>query len=254
MQLTHEIANQLPPEALALLQRAGATVIDAPALDVERATFGPPTAAHLIQINRYRPLGSPAYTEEELLVVPMSITNNLVSRGLARWPAAELARYASLVPGKPHCMDHNFWNADQAPGKWFAAGVVRADQAPEAVMELGGMAPLQQKVIASEGFVQVVGLSFLQAASPAASALRYGRLDACSGSFYCSYQCPLCKTSFRDQSCPHYPPYYYGQAEEDPRFAPFYEFVQVRDLIEVSSVVAGDVPAAGVRKADTGAT
>ena len=201
-------------------------------------------------INSMLPTGAPPRTIDNTVVVPLIAADNLVNRGLDKWDLPSLERMADLMVGVPAMLDHDWHDVSKTWGKVFRAQYQHTDKAPVKALNMAGNGALNRRVVKEEGYGIVVAEVFTRPTHPVVQAVQDGYIGKVStGGFeFKDFHCPECKTSFRDESCPHYiPNKYWGETQDrDPQVAPYAVRVGLSDMGEVSIVTIPNLPNAGV--------
>lgn len=209
-----------------------------------------PDEAELEKINSMLPSGANPRNSENTIIVPFVAADNLVNRSLDRWDLDSLQKMADLFPGLPMLLDHDWSDVGKVWGKIFESTYEHFSSAPRDSINAANNGKLNRQVVKDEGFGQVVAKAFSSPMNPVVQAIQNGFIGkVSSGGFeFKDYHCPLCKTSFRDESCPHYPPdKYWGiTADNDPDVAPYAIRVGLSDMGELSVVTIPNLPNAGV--------
>ncbi len=208
-----------------------------------------PTPAELEIINKLLPESGEPLTDRDIIVETIVATDNLISRSKSKWHKDALAQLAELAIGISFTADHDWSNVDKTMGRVFAAKVVRCDSAPADLLDRCGEKTNNLQAIKDDGGYFTLEFDvFLDLNSLAARAIRYGIISAVSiGGFdYTDVHCPLCNTSFFDKQCPHGVPDSWYCEDED--MAPYYERKDVIDLGEISAVLIGNIPGAGIKR------
>lgn len=189
--------------------------------------------------------------KDELVVARIRAADNLLNREYGKWGTDELSALAAMIPGVPLMLDHDWGEIDKIVGKVFSAEVRRGDaSSPTAAkaMVRAGNFDANRKVMTKEGFAELIVDVYLRDFHPAVERILSGEWSEVSvGGFrYSDLWCPICDTSFSDESCPHLlpvPGLQYGDGDE---IAPYYIRKGVFDVGELSLVTIPNLPAAQV--------
>lgn len=204
----------------------------------------------------YIPAGGDLVSPSNTVVWPSIVTDNLVNRGLARWPVESLQAQRKYLKGIPYKLDHDWDSVMGNFGRTFDTWLSSSDSAPAEVLDRAGMGRINRKIVEREGFHQVGVLTYIDANHPVLDGIRKGIYSEVSmgGFAFNDFVCPICNTSFTDASCPHglpgpmqrspYAKLYFSKEELD-MFAPYYERVGVSDIGEISLVSIPNLPAVG---------
>ena len=218
---------------------------------------------------------------EEIVILTFIGADNLLNRGLGKWDVNDLPKLAALLPGLPLTLDHDWDQVSKVQGVIFEARVVHERvpvinpdhwTKPDLTYSQDGrnyavfttkkdkLAPIaragnfewNRRIVAEEGYQTCEFDVAFPANSPALQGLRFGQLSSISlGGFnYKDHICPLCKTSFSDERCPHFiPEAWAGRTHEtDEQVAPYFIRSGVFDLTEASIVLNPNLPGAGVKQ------
>lgn len=226
--------------------------------DNDDSIFPQPTPEELKQIQSFAPLGV-TYKAEELAVVTMYVSDNLVQRSNEKWSLNCLQQMARTYPGQKFIADHNWHEADDAMGLVFDAKLEELEPDSVALSKFGNQSA-NRKIVKSEGYWRLTLKVFIDADSEILKDIKYRRLyDLSTGGIWKTmpdYYCPNCSAkkgqliTFEDESCPHDFPssmakFFFGN---DPEWR-FADYILVDGEIystEISSVVVGDLPAAAI--------
>lgn len=209
-----------------------------------------PTLEQLALINRFTPVRMPDLTAEEVVTIPFTATDNLLTRSLGKWAAADLATLARLLPGLPFTLDHDWSDVSKSQGLVYDARVIKADTAPDEIVSAAGNYRSNSQIIKQEGYLTCECDVAFPNTSAIVSALKFGMLGKVSlgGFVYEDTLCPLCETSFLDKHCPHFLPEPFWSEPDggDGNIAPYFIRSGVYDLGELSSVLIPNIFGAGV--------
>lgn len=208
---------------------------------LDRFRMGMPTESQMRSINSFLPNGAEPLQAEKLVTIPFVVADNLVNRGLECWDIPSLDLMPKLLPGLPKMLDHDWDETAKEWGRIYSASVVRSTDAPTGLIERADNGKENRKIVNEFGLVQVVAEVFAQADSPVVKALQHGHSGNVSlGAFRVrDLFCPLCKTSFWDDNCPHVPPFpAWGiyPSDDEEKIAPYAIRVGLFDLGESSIV------------------
>jgi hypothetical protein len=210
-----------------------------------------PTPEQLAVINSHGPRGV-KYAAEDVIMVPILASHNLVAHSNLTWSIAALEDMAREFPGKPIELDHAWWSIEKAVGFIFEAFVLRAANAPIEIIEANDNGAKNREILNRDGFAFLIQYAAFPVTSAALQAIKTNLArDVSTGVFTDGeIYCPICNVSFDDPRCPHMPPYqmllwWFGD-DEDVEFAPYYIVDRVVSAVETSLVISGDVPGAEV--------
>lgn len=220
--------------------------------------FPKPTAAELKKIQAFAPKGI-TYSADELRVVELIGSDNLVQRSKEKWSLNCLKQMAKAYPGEQLIKNHDWFDSDLAMGLVFDAWLEGVEPSP-AVLNRCGNNKVNKKIAANEGVWQLKLKVFFPADSDALKKIRYRQYyDLSTGGMWKrrpDFLCPHCfdengnNLSIYSAECPHMPPggyeeFFYGN-DPDYKFA---DYVLVDGEIyptEISTVVVGDIPGAAI--------
>ncbi len=116
-----------------------------------------PTDAELAQINQYVPSGYAKLTADEVGVVSVMVTNNLLTYNYQKWSIASLNVMPSLITGKQSTVNHDSWNVEKVLGKIFNATYTKYRNVPVAKLNSVNayQADLNKEIVAKEGYAEV---------------------------------------------------------------------------------------------------
>lgn len=218
--------------------------------------MGAPTTKQLALMNKYRPLGQPKYSAEEMVTIPIVASNNLLAWSPAAWHPNTIARMAETYYGKPFEVDHNWWDVRSTFGFVYDTQYIVSDTAPDEILSLADNYDYNKQIVDQVGYHQLVLYAAIQASRPDVDDIKYARYSNVStggitdGTMYC----PLDGTKFkRNGKCEegHYHPYmeYWLEEDELDMLAPFFIRDGWIDAIEISAVLSGNLPAAMIPRA-----
>lgn len=205
-----------------------------------------PTDLQMQKIKEFTPL--PA---DELVTVRIRAADNLLNRGLGKWGREELDSLAAMLPGCPLLTDHDWDSVDKIVGKVFDAHVRVGDASgpyvAQAMNRAGGF-DTNRKIVAREGFAELLVDCYLRDFHPAVERVLSGEWSHVStGGFrHKDVWCPICDTSFLDESCPHMIPVPGMIPRDGDNVAPYYIRKDVFDVGELSLVTIPNLPVAQV--------
>jgi hypothetical protein len=225
-----------------------AAMINAPTLK-DRFKFGAPNDTQLAKINTFLPNGANALTADQIVSVPFVAADNLVNRSYDKWNIDSLAVMATLLPGLPALLDHDWGDTSKEWGRIYSSELIQSRTAPEKALNRADNFDNNRQIVNKEGFAQVVFEVFASVESPVVRALRRGHSGAIStGGFrFADFHCPSCNSSFNDESCDHIPPdNWWAPPGSDEAIAPYAIRVGLYDMGEASIVAIPNLPNAGV--------
>lgn len=207
-----------------------------------------PTDEQLIAINNFRAIGTPAYTSEEIISVPILASNNLLHQNFAVWDVRSLETMTALFPGKDLMQDHAWYNTNSCKGFIYDAELWGRESIPEMDLAESPDPDLDRSIVNRDGgYHQVVLYSAIEAQNAIANDIRFRRKsDVSVGGIRIGTEiCPLCNIPFDDKNCPHYPPlpelinWWYTE-EQLAKLAPYWIRTGWTDSVELSFVVEGN--------------
>ena len=223
--------------------------------------IGEPTESQLKKIKELTGVESSA---EEWMVVPIHASNNLVDLGYRRWHKNILEQMAATFIGRPHILDHEWYESECAVSFIFDCQLVTGTPTDE-IMQMGGFEEYNRKIVEKEGYHWLFMNVAISNNHEAAEAIRSRRYNDCStGSMLTNpeYICPNCsddlgrEVSFNETDdnkryiCPHFIPSRFAFRLFDGDDIKFADYAILNadhhDAIEISSVVTGALPAASV--------
>ncbi|MDJ0579091.1 hypothetical protein [Crocosphaera sp.] len=225
-----------------------------------------PSSEQLEKINKLKPINQPDYALEELIVVPIAASNNLIHGSNGKWSleTLELITASYGQGGQDLLLDHTWGNSHNSMGMIFDAELWHYPTVDNAMMDYllqKSNNEYDRKILMREGYYQVTLYAAVEDSHPIHSQLRYQRNSDVSigGKANLDYYCPLCSTKtemvkFRDERCPHYMPtqmflaWYADDVppEEKWRIAPYFIEHGWDSSVELSLVTAGDCKQARV--------
>jgi hypothetical protein len=210
-----------------------------------------PTPEQLERINIHAPRGV-QYTAEELVMVPILASHNLMAHSNLVWSINALEDMARKFPGRPIELNHDWMDVQQCVGTIFDAFVLRSADAPDEIVNANDNGDSNRQILARDGFAFLIQYAAFPNTSGSLAAIKANLArDVSTGVFTDGEMyCPHCQTSFSNPDCPHWPPlpilvWYFGD-DPDVEFADYYIYDRVMDAVETSLVVSGDVPGAEV--------
>lgn len=216
-------------------------------LNPEAFASARPTEEQLALINQYTPANLPPVTADEVIVIHFVAADNLVNRGKGKWHISAMSELTDLLPGLPFTLDHDWDEVGKTQGIVFEAWAGKYAEAPSWALDRAGNRELNQKIVAAEGYLTVECNVYFPLRSEFVEGLRLGLFNGVSmgGFTYTDILCPLCDDSFNSKHCPHYAPSPWDDFG-DEETAPYYIRYEVTDLLELSQVLAPNLPAAGL--------
>jgi hypothetical protein len=216
----------------------------------DRFKFGTPSNKAMNAINQLLPNGADKLTAEQVISVPFIAADNLINRSYDKWDIPSLATMAAMLPGLPAMLDHDWDDISKIWGTIYNAELVQSNSAPNAALDRAGNLENNRKIVATEGFSQVVFEVFATVDSTVVRALQGGHPGSIStGGFrFRDYVCPLCNTSFSDEeNCLHVPPdNWWRLPGTHATIAPYAIRVGMFDIGEASIVSIPNLPNAGI--------
>ena len=116
-----------------------------------------PTDAELTQINQYVPSGYARLTADEVGIVSVMVTNNLLTYNYQKWSVASLSVMPSLITGKQSTVNHDSWNVEKVLGKIFNATYTKSRNIPAAKLNSVNayQSDINKAITAKEGYAEV---------------------------------------------------------------------------------------------------
>ena len=204
-----------------------------------------PSKEDLKLIEKYQPINSDPVELDDTVVVTIIAADNMLDRGLARWNPANLDKLSKLPVGFPVLLDHKTDKVKETVGVVFDSGLIQFSQAPTYFTNTANNGSYNRQIVKDEGYVGFVLKAALNAESDLVEQLNLGVGWVSLGYSYQDVMCPLCKTSFYDQKCPHLIPMSWSD-QADPNYAPWREKEAPVEIYEVSFVSEPNLPRAGV--------
>lgn len=219
-----------------------------------------PSKKQLSKINALKPISQPDYASEELIVIPIAASNNLIHTSNSKWsvPTLELITHSYSQGGQDLLLDHTWGNSHNSMGMIFDAELWYYPNPNNSMVDYllqKSVNGYDQEILRREGYYQVTLYGAIELSHPIHSQIRYQRNTDVSigGMANIEYYCPLCSTQtemikFSDEKCPHYMPtrsflWLYADdipKEEQWRIAPYFIEHGWDNSIELSLVTAGD--------------
>lgn len=230
---------------------------------------GTPTTEQMELINQHVPLGD--LSADEVITLAFYASNNLVWHGNGAWTIPALMNMGLLLIGRKFLLNHEWHDVKCSHGKVYDYQLLYSDSAPEEAIAPAGMREINEYIVEHNGYARLILHAYFEKDSEILQDFRYGRMDDVSTGVLTagidSYLCPVCSERFsrdirfneKDEEgrgiCPHSIPtpfmlWWFGADDEDMNFAPFFYRTLNPDEgahgIELSAVVAPDLPMAGV--------
>jgi hypothetical protein len=243
------------------------------AADTIDLRMGTPSESQLAAIKSYLHSGD-STTAEDWFVFSAIASDNLISRSYRKWHLNMLTQIADGLKGRPFLLDHEWDDAEETVGFIFDSKLVKLSTPIMAAVNQPMKTAMNQAIVSLEGHHMVI-------CSIAASPLK--TKSAVTGRTYQSVStgglmqaikmiCPNCSATYgrevtfteRDKNgkytCPHLVPseWSYGRSQDDdrdvyedddfppPSYADYLILDGVFDGVELSAVVAGNLPYAQI--------
>lgn len=207
-----------------------------------------PTSEQLELINRYTPAQLPPLVAEELIVLTFIGADNILNRSRSRWRTKELIQMASLCPGLPLTLDHDWEDVSKVQGVIFDSRVSKVSDINilNAAKNSAGNVLINEAIISVEGLIHLEFDAAIPVNSQVLEALRLGLIGKVSlGGFrFRERICPICNRSLSLPDCPHKIPW---DNTEDALTVPYYIRADIYDLMEASIVLTPNLPGAGIK-------
>lgn len=204
-----------------------------------------PSSNDIKLISKYQPLGSDPVSATDTKVVTLLAADNMLDRSLARWNPKDLRKLATLPVGFPLLLNHDAENVGTTQGVVFDSGIIEFNTVPHWLTNTSANTSYNRQLAKTEGYIGLILRAALPATSPTIDALSYGMGGVSLGYSFHDIHCPLCGTSFYDESCPHGVPLSHKH-QTDSRYAPWREKVNPFDVYEVSIVAEPNLPRASI--------
>lgn len=223
-------------------------------IDIMR--IGAPTAEELAQINELRPVGTPEYTAESLIVFPVIASHNLLHRDGKVWDSTALASMAATYPGTAYIPDHEWDDVEDTMAFVFASYLIETsgDRVPSAVMgENPAIAEINQQILAKNNFLAVICQVAIAADHPAITDIIYKRqANVSTGGLMNGREviCPVCGENWYE--CPHPLSWYMDKEEKlwakenGVLMADYLIWSGFHTSVELSAVTIGNLPGASI--------
>ena len=203
---------------------------------------------------------------EDWVVVPFAASNNLVDLGYRRWHQNVLQQMAQGFKGRPHILDHDWYDSEYAVSFIFDVKLVNDSETDPEVVEMGGFGDFNREIIDAEGYTWIYMCAAIAKSHDAAQAIMTRRYNDCStGSILNNPRmiCPNCskehgrdvdfyeKDKNNEYVCPHLIPsrfmfWLYGD-DSNVQFADYAILdADHHEAVELSSCTRGALPAASV--------
>jgi hypothetical protein len=219
---------------------------------ISRPAIGIPDEQQMAKIAALLPYGSEDPKPKDFRYVTFVASDNFVNRDLMAWSLGCLQGMAASSYGKSLLMDHDWWDCEDVQGVIFDSRIVRYADAPSEVIDAIGQRDCNlSQMRRDSGYITLEIDVFFPSDSKTLEYIASGVYQNCStggiritpSGALSGLICPLCNVSFSDPSCPHTIPIPY---ESHPDPAPYAIKDGFTELIELSVVVLGNLPNAGV--------
>ena len=233
--------------------------------------MGQPSDVQLAQIKSY--LQSTDSSEAaDWFVFSALASDNLVSRSYRKWTINVLQQMAEALKGKPLIADHEWDESEEVLGFIFDANLIKLATPIMAAVNQPLKTDFNKQIVASEGqYVLICSIAVPAGDVEFINAVKARKYQAVSTGGYLQgikMICPNCSTkhnrqvSFTERDmegsylCPHLIPsdLSYGMDDDDDddddcvsvQYADYLELDGIFDGIELSAVVAGNLPYAQI--------
>lgn len=225
---------------------------DLAGLATKSLEIGYPSEGQLDLINGLRPAGSEPFTADQVVSVPFLASHNLMSYSRGVWDIeSALAPMAALYPGAPLILDHAWYGVESSQGFIYDSALIRAPFAPAAIANAGEWAEINRGILARDGFAGLLLWAAVPLDRPILGKVLDGSISSVStGSMVGDMWCPDCDKSL--WWCPCIIPWGFSAAtirrlrDRDYQVPDYYIRRDTFGVIELSLVVSGNLPGAGV--------
>ncbi|EKU98028.1 hypothetical protein Lepto7375DRAFT_7287 [Leptolyngbya sp. PCC 7375] len=225
--------------------------------------IGTPTES---QFKAIQQLTNSETSAEDWMVVPFTASNNLVDLGYRRWHQNVLRQMAQGFVGRPHILDHDWYDSESAVSFIFDVKLINDSGTDSKTVEMGGFGDYNKEIIENEGYTWVYMCAAIAKTHDAAEAIRTRRYNDCSTGSILNQPRMICPNCTRDKGrevdfyetdkngdyvCPHLIPsrfmfWLFGD-DPDVEFADYAILDAVHhEAVELSSCTRGALPAASV--------
>lgn len=217
-------------------------------------TFMKPTEEQSASIAEFSALDA-----NDLVVVRIRAADNILNRDLGVWGIEELQTLASISPGIPLLLNHDWDRIQDSAGRVFAASVRYNEASSPAALKAinkAGNLDTNRSIVHKYGYVELLFDCYIREYSGVPERCLSGEWSHVSlGGFrYKDLHCPLCNISFYDDACPHiikHPSLLDGNEDNEHEYAPYHIRKDVFDIGEVSFVTIPNLPAAQLLLAES---
>lgn len=214
--------------------------------------MGNPEPWQLAQMNRFRPKGITPYTADEMVSIPILASHNLMSFSNGVWDEFSLEKMATLFPGRPLNLNHNWEDVQQNVGFVYSAYAITTPDAPTDILNAANYFDVNRQIVANKGFQFLILYVAVPANSVAAEAISNGiAKDSSTGGLTDGTMiCPLDNCEFFTEGCKHMPPHpmllFFMDEDESIDWAPYYIRSGFHTAIELTLCVSGNLPGAQI--------
>jgi hypothetical protein len=256
------------PEAVAapgrVIDSVTATAITATEADAIDLRMGIPSEAQFAQLKSYLHADNNS-TAEDWFVFSAIASDNLVSRSYRKWHLNTLTQMAEMLKGKPFELNHEWDDVCSVVGFIFESALLKLETPVMAAISQPMKTEFNQAIAESEGHHMLIcSIAVPRSEEETVNAIESRKHQAVStGGFLQQIKmiCPNCSATHgrdvtfteRDKEdryvCPHLIPseYSYGMGEDDDDlYADYLILDGLFDGVELSSVVAGNLPYAQI--------
>lgn len=254
---------------------AVATIPTFSSADTIDLRMGSPSEPQLAQIKSFLH-SSDTTTAEDWFVFSAIASDNLVSRSYRKWTLNTLAQIAEGLRGKPFMMDHEWDDSDDTVGFIFDSSLVKLSTPIMAAINQPMKTAMNQAIVSLEGHQMVIcSVAVPMTDTECVDGIKGRKCQSVStGGLLQSIKmiCPNCSATYgrevtfteRDKygkyTCSHLVPseYSYGMSRDDdsddyedddfppPAYADYLVLDGIFDGVELSAVVAGNLPYAQI--------
>lgn len=218
---------------------------------------GTPSKEQLKAIHKYKVVGSPEYSGEELYVFPTIASDNLLHQNKSKWSERALESMTKTLVGKDFLLNHDWEDSSKIQGLIFDAALITvSDLKPKTkrfLTEDSILPVIDNAILTKEGYQVLILWVAVEANTNIVSDVTYLRQSDLSigGTAQLDMICPICNISFDNKDCPHYIPdslslWLMGIDEDSSLVAPYYIRDGYFQGVELSLVVSGNCPRARI--------
>lgn len=222
--------------------------------------FGHPSQEQLALMNKYRPFGSKEYQADDVYTVVFKAANNLLWKSGEAWSRKALTEMSQQFLGKIFTLDHNKYNSEKIKGLIYDSEIKQSYEVKKSILENVDY-DINLDIFNKYGFVELYLFTMFDTDADFIKDMYYRRSEGgvSTGSHVNANKmmCPHDGTYFGEgkysYQCKmgHYLPnrflirYFYDD-EELENLADYVIFDESTGAIELSAVVEGNIPDAGI--------